>query len=357
MAKERNSLIELFRLISMWCVVAHHFIIHNSDAISVFPSPVTRFILNGIFIPIGKVAVGCFVFITVWFIAARTSFTIKDAAKKIVILNNEVVFYSVILGIIFVSAGNLQLSASFIIKTIFPIATGYGWWFANSYAGLILLLPFIMKGLRACGKKEHECLALSLTFAIGLYRYLPFVSFPAEGLLIDFIVLAIDICYFRWYSDLDSIKWGTLALIGVGSFALGIAFYYLPYHSRGIIHDFAVNLFNGYVYSSASILSMGLSFTISLAAFKKSQVHQFTSSTINWIAGSAFAVYLISDFQYVRDWLWKSMFTFSNFGYQHGILLVIAIPSFVMICCLIIDIFRRLFTSRILNIVNQFDRR
>ena len=92
MAKERNSLIELFRLISMWCVVAHHFIIHNADAVSVFPNPITRFILNGIFIPIGKVAVGCFVFITVWFIATRASFSIKDAVKKIVVLNYEVVF-------------------------------------------------------------------------------------------------------------------------------------------------------------------------------------------------------------------------------------------------------------------------
>lgn len=79
------------------------------------------------FLPIGKVAVGCFVFITVWFIAGKASFGIKDAAKKLVVLNNEVVFYSIILGIISAITGNVQLSASFIVNTVFPIATGYGW--------------------------------------------------------------------------------------------------------------------------------------------------------------------------------------------------------------------------------------
>lgn len=134
MAKERNSIVELFWLISMWCVFAHHFVIHNADDISVFASPLTRLIFKGVFLPIGKVAVGCFVFIAVWFIADRASFSIKDAVKKLIILNNEVVFYSITLGIISIFTGSLPLSASFFINTVFPIATGYD-------GGLTLLMP------------------------------------------------------------------------------------------------------------------------------------------------------------------------------------------------------------------------
>jgi len=59
-----------------------------------------------------------------------------------------------------------------------------------------------------------------------------------------------------------------LALVGTACFISGLLLLYLPYHSQGIIHDFAVNLFNGYVYSSASILSMGLSFAVFLSVFK-----------------------------------------------------------------------------------------
>lgn len=134
MAKERNSIVELFWLISMWCVFAHHFVIHNADDISVFASPLTRLIFKGVFLPIGKVAVGCFVSIAVWFIADRASFSIKDAVKKLIILNNEVVFYSITLGIISIFTGSLPLSASFFINTVFPIATGYD-------GGLTLLMP------------------------------------------------------------------------------------------------------------------------------------------------------------------------------------------------------------------------
>ena len=164
------------------------------------------------------------------------------------ILNNEVVFYSIILGIISVITGNVYPSASFIVNTVFPIATGYGWWFTTSYAGLILLLSYLLKGLQACGRKEHKYLTVSLSFAFELFRYLPFVPFPAEGMLVDLIVLAIDICYFRWHINLKTTNWNKLALVRAACFTLGISFIYLPYHSQGIIHDFSVNLFNGYVY-------------------------------------------------------------------------------------------------------------
>ncbi len=347
MTKERNSIIELFRLFSMWCVVAHHFVIHNADDISIFASPVTRLVFKGVFLPIGKVAVGCFVFITVWFIAGRASFSIKDAVKKLVILNNEVVFYSIILGIISAFTGYVQLSASFIVNTVFPIATGYGWWFTTSYAGLILLLPYILKGLRACSRREHKYLSLSLSFAFGIFRYLPFVSFPAEGMLIDLIVLAIDICYFRWYIDLKTTNWNKLALVGTVCFVSGLFLLYLPNHSQGIIHDFAVNLYNGYIYSSANMLSMGLSFAASLSVFKLCLKYKFNSVRVNWLAGSAFAVYLISDNSLAQSWLWKRLFTFSNLGSQLGILLVLVIPSLVMVCCLTVDIGRRTIDSHL----------
>lgn len=172
-------------------------------------------------------------------------------------------------------------------------------------------------------------------------------------MLVDLIVLAIDICYFRWYIDLNTTNWNKLVLVGAACFASGICFLYLPYHSQGIIHDFSLNLFNGYVYSSANILSMGLSFAISLSVFKLCLVFKLNSSRFNWIAGSAFAVYLITDYSLVQNWLWKSLFTFTNLGNQHGVLLVVLIPSFVMACCLTIDIGRRTIDSHLALVRNS----
>lgn len=73
---------------------------------------------------------------------------------------------------------------------------------------------------------------------------------------------------------------------------------------------------------------MGLSFAISLSVLKLCLEFKLNSSRLNWIAGSAFAVYLITDYSIVQSWLWKSLFTFTNLGNQLGVLLV-AIPSLV----------------------------
>lgn len=166
-------------------------------------------------------------------------------------------------------------------------------------------------------------------------------------MLVDLIVVAIDICYFRWYIDLNTTNWNKLALVGAACFISGIFLLYLPYHSQGIIHDLAVNLLNGYVYSSANILSMGLSFATSLSVFKLCLKYKYSSTRVNWLAGSAFAVYLISDNSLAQSWLWKRLFTFTNLGNQHGILLVVLIPSLVMACCLIVDIGRRTINSHL----------
>ena len=63
--KERNSNLELFRIISMFLIVAHHYVV-NSDIINLIktnPSSNTSIFLL-IFGAWGKTAINCYVFIT-----------------------------------------------------------------------------------------------------------------------------------------------------------------------------------------------------------------------------------------------------------------------------------------------------
>lgn len=83
MVKIRDSRIELLRIVLMWTVMAHHFVVHNADSVSVFPSSFTRFFYNIFFYPIGRTAVGCFVAITIWFVAGKAGYSIKQAVKQI----------------------------------------------------------------------------------------------------------------------------------------------------------------------------------------------------------------------------------------------------------------------------------
>lgn len=75
-SKGRNSKVELLRIISMWFIVAHHFVIHNAEPISVFPGTVARMVLHGVLYPSGRIAVAVFFIITVWY-QADAQLTLK----------------------------------------------------------------------------------------------------------------------------------------------------------------------------------------------------------------------------------------------------------------------------------------
>ena len=117
---------------------------------------------------------------------------------------------------------------------------------------------------------------------------MPFVSFPAVGLLVDFIVPAVDICYVRWYVDLKVLDCKSPFFIGAICVAVVIGFYFLPYHSQGIIQDSIVNFYNGYVGSSSNMFFIGPSVSLSLLALKFADKHQWSFVFVNRLAGSAF---------------------------------------------------------------------
>ena len=94
----RDSRIELLRIVLMWTVMAHHFVVHNADSVSAFPGSFTRFFYNIFFYLIGRTAVGCFVAITIWFVAGKVEYSINKAVKRIASIEGTVLFYSIALG-------------------------------------------------------------------------------------------------------------------------------------------------------------------------------------------------------------------------------------------------------------------
>lgn len=145
MAKIRDSRIELLRIVLMWTVMAHHFVVHNADSVSVFPGSFTRFFYNIFFYPIGRTAVGCFVAITIWFVAGKAGYSIKQAVKQIASIEGTVLFYSIALGFFFMLRGDIQVSPTNLIDIFAPILTGSSWWFVTVYAWLVFLLPFLFR--------------------------------------------------------------------------------------------------------------------------------------------------------------------------------------------------------------------
>lgn len=62
MVKIRDSRIELLRLVLMWTVMAHHFVVHNADSVSVFPGSLTGFSTTSFSIQLEELRFGRFAF-------------------------------------------------------------------------------------------------------------------------------------------------------------------------------------------------------------------------------------------------------------------------------------------------------
>lgn len=65
----------------------------------------------------------------------------------------------------------------------------------------------------------------------------------------------------------------------------------------------------------------------------------FSSRFVNWIASHVFAIYLITEFIPVRNWLWGSIFDYGP--YYHGLMSIlypITVTLFVCVACILLDI-------------------
>ena len=199
-SKGRNSKVELLRIISMWFIVAHHFVIHNAEPISVFQGTLTRMVLHGVLYPSGRIAVAVFFIITVWYLA-DAQLTLKGQLRRAWTLLGQMLFYSVPLVLFFgvFKAGD-GLQAEELMAAVFaPLASL--WWFPTVYILLILVAPYLFDGLRALTSRRLGELCMLL---IVLYGVLPVVPYSTIGGFVSSltgqtVVIACVTCWFKWH--------------------------------------------------------------------------------------------------------------------------------------------------------------
>lgn len=176
-SKERNSKVELLRIISMWFIVAHHFVIHNAEPISVFPGTVARMVLHGVLYPSGRIAVAVFFIITVWYLA-DAQLTLKGQLRRAWTLLGQMLFYSVPLVLYFgvFKAGD-GLQAEELMAAVFaPLASL--WWFPTVYILLILVAPYLFDGLRTLTSRRLGELCMLLVVLYGVLPVVPYELRP-----------------------------------------------------------------------------------------------------------------------------------------------------------------------------------
>lgn len=329
--KGRNSSIELFRIVTMLVIVAHHYVVNSGIIPRITLENALRF--NSLFCLIfgcgGKTGINCFVLITGYFMCKS-----NISVKKFLKLALEIEFYNIIIYLIFLLTGYSQFSFTELIKTVIPIYW-LGTEFTSSYLVLFLFIPFLNLLINSMTEKLHVRLICLCVFADTILQ--TFLIAPAAFTYVGwFMTLYFIASYIRLYPKkmFESRKiWGiAFAASLLVSWASVIA-------GAGVFSRFGYMAYYYFVSDSNKILAL-VTAVCAFMFFKNLRLRY--SPIINEIASSVFGVLLIhANSDTMRQWLWKDVLKNIDV-YDDGILVIHAFLSVIAIyaICTLIDICR-----------------
>lgn len=334
--KHRETGIELFRIITMLIIVAHHYVVNSGLMTEEYVwgggTAASWFLV--LFGWGGKTGINCFVMITGYFMC-----TSRITLKKFLKLLMWVELYKVIFYLIFTLSGQQVFSIKTMLLSVSPI-TSVGTGFTSAYLMFYLFIPFINILVKNLNKKQHFILIILL---VVVYTVLPTLLVPVSYNYITwFTVIYIVSSYIRlhpekWFNDKK--LWGILTL---GSLLLSWA---------SVLIGFFVYLKTGlnlsYYFVSDSNKPLALITAVCAFMFFKNLKLRY-SGLINTVAASAFGVLLIhANSDAMRQWLWKDLL--NNVGmFGSNLLPLHAIGSVVgiYIVCTLIDMIRIKFVEK-----------
>lgn len=326
---DRQSNFELLRLIAMLMVMVCHAVGYVTEADLVGTTGVAKLAANQFCL----VSVNVFVMISGWF-GIKASW--KGAAKLLF----QVVFVALLcLGVF----GLLGLPVSF-TKDLLPyLLFGYGYWFVVSYLILYALSPVLNSFVESASQKEFIGVLLAFFGAEFVFGFLLDAGHFDSGFSpLFFIGLYLLARFAKTHpGKLFSLnKWTDFAIY-FGASVLSMFGFWFGYKWFGM--GFHLNH-----YDSPLAIIASLYF---LLFFSKLE---FQSRFVNWMAASAFAIYLIHTNSLVYPYFRQcSLFITENHSLiaSAGLLLVFTIVSAFL--CILVDKPRILLWGYILKCLDR----
>lgn len=347
--RERSSNIELFRIVVMLLIVAHHYVV-NSGLMN-YDGPIYSlgFNLRSVFLLIfgmwGKIGINCFVLITGYFMC-RSSIKLK----KFLMLLLEVLFYRISIYFIFCISGIRSFSLAGFIKLLLVTRN-----VSSNFYGCFLLfylsIPFLNILIDALNKRQHRQLIVLCMVIYVVFGTLKFLGDVTMNYVSWFIVLYFVASYIRLYPDDvrndDKKLWdiSLVLLIIVDILSVLVSFYVSLKTGTKIAYYF--------VTDSNTLLAL-LTGISAFMVFKNLKLKN--SKWINTIAASTFGVLCIhANSDTMRNWLWKDLLKNIEF-YSHPLMFVHAIGSVIgifMVCVLIDQIRIKYLEKPLFVLVNK----
>lgn len=321
--KTRNSNLELYRIIVMLLIVAHHYVVNSGLGEVLQENPLSgRSIFFYLFGAWGKTGINCFVMITGYFMC-KSQITLHKFLKLLF----EVLFYNIVIYTIFMIAGYEKISFNSLINIIPGRFLNTN--FTSCFLVFYLCIPFLNILIKNLTQKQHLLLIGLCLFIYTFHTTIP-RTYVAMNYVSWFCVIYFIASYIRLYphkydNNIQFWKGGVFLCILVSIASILIELWLHPY-----------NFPYRYVSDSNELLPI-LTAVCSFMYFKNIQIPQ--NKWINIVGGSTFGVLLIhANSDTMRKWLWKD--TLDNAGHYSDELfwlypiIVIIVIFFI---CIVID--------------------
>lgn len=334
----RSSSIELYRIVVMLGIVAHHYVV-NSGLMQVIAES-NPLAANSLFLLLfgcwGKIGINCFVLITGYFMC-KSNITLKRFLK----LFFEVLFYQYVIGVIFMATGYRTFSIRSVIKLLIPFQSLTDG-FTYCYLAFYLFIPFLNVLVHNMSEKQHRMLII-----LGLGIFSVWASIPSitvgSSYVFWFMNLYFVASYIRLYPIplFDNVKfWGWMSLAALACSWLSVI-------AMGWIKERIGIDLGCYFFLADSNKITALAVAISFFMFFKNIKIDY-NPWINRIASSTFGVFLIhTRGDTMRQWLWKDVC--NNVGFFDSPYLVVhavGVVLAVFTACTIIDQVRIKFVEK-----------
>ena len=328
----RNTSIELLRIISMIMIMFHHFAYHgnfewNFNEVTL-PHLWYDFILMG-----GKVGVDIFVLISGYFLIENTEKLFQP--KKLLKFWGQVVFYSIMTYLLSVMLRLNAFEIKQLIKVCLPI-TYPGWWFASTYFMLYLIHPFLNKLLHGLSKTEYQYLILMMVLCWSIIPTATTQLFESNSLL-WFVTLYGIAGYVNLYGGNQKLQskhyFSLYFMVLIITYTVSTTFLFLGTKKE----EWSTHAIDFFEIERLPILLMAITLFMGFVTLKMNY-HKW----INMIASATFGVYLIHDSSYIRYYLWTNIFKINQYQDSTFLILYSILVLFILyVSCTMIDLIRK----------------
>ncbi len=295
-----------------------------------------------------RAAVDIFILITGYFMSQQ-SFNLQKSLHRSFDVYKKMLFYSVVLTVIFlclgseflIEKGKLIAPWQAVLKGLFPVSS-QTWYFLSDYLLLCLLIPFLNLGLQLLTKKEYRVLLGVLIALMSVYATLlpmrPF-SYVLEPFGYKNALVGKNVFHFVFIYILG----GYISLFTAPRKRPN--FWFLGGAAGTILLNYLLftRLPGWFGYQSVALQysnPLVIANAVFLLLFFR-DLH-FRSRLVNLLASTTLGVYAISEFRYLRTFLWRWIhFDKADCGnLLKNVLAVAAAALAVFLACAVIDLLR-----------------